>query len=384
MIKKKLLYYHIFAGLFLYPCLNAQSDSHSLKEAIKFEALYTCDIVSNLKGGLTTGTDFLGMANINLLFDTQKAGLWKGTQVYFKAANTHGSMPSQEMIGDFQVISNIEAGNHTYFQELWIKQSIGKFEITAGLQDLNIEFVLSEYGGRYLNSSFGVLPVISGNFSAPIFPLTALAVTTKWKASEKTTFLAAVYDGSPTSFKLNPHNLKWQFLPGDGILAISELHHNILLNQQKGRLKLGIYTHHHFSDTRPGPESTDSLYQSITGAYIYADQQIWQNDKKSIGLFSQLGYSPSKTSLSDKYFGFGMNITGMFSKAGTDIIGLSVAHENFTNHRGSETSIELTYHRHITANFFIQPDLQYILSPSGKINNLNNCLAGILRIGLSF
>ena len=146
------------------------------------------------------------MYAIRSYYDTEKAGLWKGTFVYVNAANTHGAMPSAELLGDMQVASNIEAGNHTYIQELWIKQAFKNLELTAGLQDLNVEFAASEYGAMFLNSSFGILPIVSGNIPAPIFPLTSLGLTAKWNILKNTTLLAAVYDGSPSDFDYNPYN----------------------------------------------------------------------------------------------------------------------------------------------------------------------------------
>jgi porin len=364
--------------------LFSQETGKTINNPFQFEASYTGDNVNNLRGGIKSGSCYLGMANFHITFDTEKSGLWKGTQFYVNAANTHGDSPSSELLGDMQVASNIEAGNHTYLQELWVKQSLGNIEITAGLQDLNVEFATSENGSQFLNSSFGILPSISGNIPAPIFPLTSLGFTTKWNVSEKTSWLAAIYDGSPTNFDYNPYNIKWQFSSGDGILAITELQHNIEIKELAGTYKLGVYTHNHFVETKSVSNFPDSLNHTISGVYMYADQKIWQDTNKSIGVFAQLGYSPSKTCFNSSYFGLGVNIFGVFSKSQTDILGFAIAHENFTQDLGSETALELTYKRQITNNIFVQPDLQYIINPSGKSSNLNNCFAGTLRIGLSF
>ena len=177
--------------------LFAQEAAKENEEAFSFEASYVGDLINNLSGGIKTGSSYLGMANLRLGFDTGKAGLWNGGQFYVNAANTHGATPSADMLGDMQVISNIEAGNHSYLQELWYKQALNKVELTVGLQDLNVEFANSQYGSLFMNSSFGILPVISTNFSAPIFPLTTLGVTAKWSPSEKISILGAVYDGNP-------------------------------------------------------------------------------------------------------------------------------------------------------------------------------------------
>ncbi len=197
---------------------------------VSVDISYVADNVNNVSGGIKTGASYLGMVNLFLGFDTKNASLWNGGNLYINAANTHGAEPSQQLIGDVQVLSNIEAGNHTYLQELWFKQQLNKLVFTLGLQDLNVEFANSEYAQLYLNSSFGILPVISNNFNASIFPLTTMGLTFDWNFSEKTKWINAFYDGSPTNFDYNPYNLKWQFNSGDGLLIISEIQKFIKIN----------------------------------------------------------------------------------------------------------------------------------------------------------
>lgn len=383
-MKRKLSGLVVLLCFFCYSGLLAQSDSMSICRGFQFEASYIGDVVNNLSGGIKTGTRYLGMANIRAGFDTEKAGLWKGTFVYVNAANTHGAMPSAELLGDMQVASNIEAGNHTYIQELWIKQTFKKVELTVGLQDLNVEFAASEYGGLFLNSSFGILPIVSGNIPAPIFPLTSLGVTAKWNIFNNTTLLAAVYDGSPSDFDYNPYNLNWKFATGDGILAIAELQQKVSIHQLPGSYKLGAYSHNHVIEKIFDQNLPDSLNHTTLGLYAYGDQLLWESGNKNLGMFFQMGYSPSKDTANHHYVGVGMNLTGLFGKTNSNVLGLAVAHSGFESGMGSETTIELSYQAQISPNLFIQPDIQYIIDPSGGYSDLDNCLVATLRVGLSF
>jgi len=364
--------------------LCGQADSSVFSNGFVFEAAYVGDNVNNLSGGIKQGSCYLGMANFRLLFDSEKAGLWKGGQFFINAANTHGAEPSANLVGDMQVASNIEAGDHTFIQELWFKQNFKHFEITVGLQDLNVEFAASDYGSLYLNSSFGILPVISANVPAPIFPLTSLGITAKWTFSDKTTWLLACYDGNPTDFDYNPYNLNWQFNSGDGILIVSEIQQKYKFNDNEGTCKLGIYNHNHLVDKQFNPEFPDSLNNSIFGVYTYVDQVLWQKGVKELGFFAQLGYSPSSISFNNYYIGLGINYKGVCSKSGSDILGLAVAHESLYGELGKETTLELSYQYPLCDNIFIQPDFQYIINPSGKSSNLKNAFLANLRFGFSF
>jgi porin len=384
MMKRSVLFLALLFGSFYLPILSAQTENPGLADAFQPGGSYTADLVNNLSGGIKTGSGLLGMASVHLLFDSESGGLWKGTQLYINGAWTHGASPSEEFFGDLQVASNIEAGNHLYLQELWLKQTFGRIELTLGLQDLNIEFAKSDRGSLFLNSSFGVLPIISGNIPAPIFPLTTPGVTVKWRLNKKYSILAAVYDGCPTEFNYNPYNVKWKFSPDDGLLAISELQHTLKFDELEGSYKIGVYTHNHFNKIKSGSEFADTARNSTFGTYLYADQALWQGAQRTLGIFTQLGYSPSKSSMDKAYWGCGLNAGGLFSNNNSDILGIAVAYEFLNSHSGSETTFELTYQRQIFRSIFIQPDFQYIIHPSGRIENINNCLAAMLRVGLSF
>jgi porin len=132
----------------------AQVDSIKKESPFSFEASYIGDVVSNFSGGIKTGTTYLGLANIKTKFNTEKAYWWKGGSLYVNLANTHGSEPTATLVGDFQGVSNIEAGNHTFLYELWYNQNFKNLNITIGLQDLNTNFASSENGALLINSSF--------------------------------------------------------------------------------------------------------------------------------------------------------------------------------------------------------------------------------------
>lgn len=382
---KKIVFIYTFSlGFITYiPCsLNAQQTIKTPIRPLTYEVSYIGDNVNNLSGGIKTGTCYLGMANFRLNFTVEKAGFWNASQFFINAANTHGASPSSELLGDMQVASNIDAGNHTYFQEVWFKQSIGKIEFTVGLQDLNVEFANSGHGAIFLNSSFGILPIISNNFTAPIFPLTTLGLTTKWNITGNSSWINAIYDGRPTDFDYNPYNVKWQFNSGDGLLAISEYQCTATFKELLGTYKIGVYSHSHIVEQSFNKKLPDSLNHNQFGLYTYADQKIWVHANRCLGIFTQLGYSPSDESTICFYLGIGMNYSGLFSRSGKDILGLGIAHEQFNNNFYSETAIELTYQYQITKSIFVQPDLQYIINPVGTGEKLNNILAANFRLGI--
>jgi porin len=282
-----------------------------------------------------------------------------------------------------QVASNIDAGNHTYVQELWYSQTIGNTELILGLQDLNAEFANTEYGSFYMNSSFGIMPLISNNLAAPIFPLTTLGFTVKWHINQKLTWLNALYDGCPSDFDTNPYNLSWKFSPGDGLLTVSELQYNLASDKLPGTYKLGIFTHNHILEQTLGIDIPQAKESSVLGFYAHADQILWHKDDRFFALFAQLGYSPTPDCVNNYYFGLGLNYQGIFSPPGKDMLGIAIAHERLCEFETAETTWEFSYRYDFSAHFFVQPNLIHIVHPLGTGEVLANSTSLNLRLGLS-
>jgi len=353
---------------------KAQTTENESKPAISFRASYTGDVVSNFSGGIKKGTAYLGLANIKADFNTGTANWWKGGEVFINAGNTHGGEPSENLIGDFQGVSNIEAGNHSFLYELWYKQSIGKVDLTVGQQDLNANFATCENGALFTNSSFGIHSSLSDNVSPPIFPLTALGVNIQWKVSDTYLWEAAIFDGTPGDFENNPYNTKWEWSKDKGFLAITEFQINkSLLKGKAGTYKIGVYYHEH--------NDTLNIGKRDGGFYFVGDQQI--NSKLS--LFSQIGLSPRKLNKNNRYFSIGINYKGVVNKRPNDQFGLAVAYAGIDgNSIGSEIAVELTYKAQVNKNIYLRPDIQYILNPAGTEVKLRNALVGFIRFGIDF
>jgi porin len=353
---------------------------------IDYSTSYTGDFFGNLTGGKKTGTAYLGIANIRVDFNTKKLGLWEGGEFFINGACTHGATPSEKLIGDFQVASNIEAGNHIFIHELWYKHSVGKTEITVGLQDLNVKFLTSAYSGSFINSSFGVPSLISDNVPVPIFPLTALGITGSYKIHETIAIQAALYDGLPELFDNNQYNVAWDLNRNDGALIFTELQFSTLINGLPGSIKTGGYYHSHLKEMNEETGFTETVFDNNYGFYLIADQLVLQKSEGAgVGLFAQVAVSPSGLNRHNYYLGGGINYSGIFNNDTDNLLGLAFAHAGFKNDSlKDETTIEMFYKTNIADNIFIQPDIQYIINPSGTEDILDNAVAVFMRFGINF
>ncbi|MFY9153695.1 MAG: carbohydrate porin [Prolixibacteraceae bacterium] len=364
----------------------AQTSGEDKLQAWQLYTTYKGDLVSNFNGGIKTGSTYLGLADLFLDFDTEKAGLWKGGKFLVHGANSHGGEPSANLIGDFQFVSNIEAGEHTFLYELWYKQTFSNLTAIIGLQDLNAEFANSNVAALFLNSSFGIHSVIADNLLAPIFPLTSPGFTLNWCTTNKLCLKMAVYKGCPIEFDDNTYNLNWNLNYLRGMLWVAEGQYFWTgHSEQNNDLKAGVFFHQHCEDSGVVNSGTGNILFFDYGFYLVGDHQLTSSGENERGLsfFYQLGISPRNDNFG--YFGTGFSYTGLFSRAGTDELGLAMARGMLTQEKGpDETTFELTYKAHLTQQIYLQPDLQYVVHPGGTDARLNNAMVGMLRIGMEF
>lgn len=356
-------------------------ETNGLISPFSFEASYIGDYFSNNSGGIKQGTRYLGMASLKISFDTKRAGLWEGGQFFINACNTHGGTPTHDLFGDYQGASNIEAGGLTSLQELWFRQSFNNVIIYAGLQDIASDFAVSENGALFINSSLGTPSIMSSNIPCPTFPFTALSVQVQVNFNESLLIKTALFDGQPDNLDGDDYNISWKLNRNEGLLSITELNYLTGFAGLPGTYKFGAYYH---SRTPVISEQEVEEYTNNYGVYFIADQTLLeQTDTKRLSMFLQAGASPYSKNDNYLYFGAGINYTGIF--ADDDVVGAALADALLHNrYYSNETAVELSYMAMLTENIFLQPDLQYIIHPSGTGERLSNALLGGVRFGVQF
>lgn len=369
-------------GLFFTCFLFLSIFCHPQKKAVQINAAITEDIAFNIKGGVDQGSVLLGNIDFTLTLDTEKLHLWKGGTFFIYALNNHGKSLSN-LVGDVQIVNNIEALSNTRLFEFWYRQKIGNFLITLGQHGLDSEFAISKYGfDPFIHSSFGIQPDISTNIPVSIFPVATLGVVIQWDISKNLHFINGFYDGSPGTELENPNSLHWKLSSDEGMMTIHEIQYN---NGNHSTYKLGIWSH-----TANGNYG-DNEFSSRNGVYFITDQLLFSEKNtgnQGLGMFAQIGI-PLKNVVPIKlYLGGGFVYNGLFSKRDEDMLGLALAHTSFSEayqreqqsiSLGSETAIELTYKMVLNSHFSIQPDFQYVMNPQGT-NSYKNAFVGIFRL----
>ena len=329
---------------------------------LTLEAAYTGEFVRNFDAGVASARkDTIYHDNLDLTatLDTEKAGLWAGGTVFVYGLFNHGGVPSADVIGDLQTVSNIEAARNQFIvQEAWYEQTWldGELSLLGGLYDLNSEFYVSDYATLFINSSSGIGPEISGNVAASLFPRAGLALRARVSPAAGWYVQAAALDGNPDTRSLSS---------GEGGMFIGEGG----FSHDAGSYKLGYWLH------TANKTFGGRLYSDDYGIYAIADRELARfRGGAAIGAYLQWGWTPRQRNKITKYFGVGLHMHGMIPARNKDDFGLAVARA-FT-HTATETAIEATWRIVIEPWLAVQPSLQWVIHPGG------DPAASAIKVGL--
>jgi len=365
------------------------------QQGIAIEAVLTTDIMHNFDGGVEQDSVLLGNLDLTLEMDTGKAGLWKnGTFFIYGLGNFNSGKLLTEIVGDFQATSNIEADEAFKLYEAWYEHRFGDYaSLLFGLHDYNSEFDVLEYGGLFLQSSFGISPDISQN-GPSIFPLTALSLRLKVWPTKSIYIMTALYDGVPGD-PANPTRTSIRFDKGDGLFGALEIGDT---TGNPGDLEYHKYAVGVWMLTAEVEDFAGNTQDENSGIYFIGEKTLFEEHAGhgSLGVFVQLGFTHADRNQVGSYWGTGLNYTGLLTSRPGDIVGLAVANaRNGSNYMRyardvegqavdhSETAIELTYQARVRPWLIIQPDLQYVINPSMD-RRLDNALVAGIRTEVIF
>ena len=363
---------------------------HSLElHGIEFNAWLAMDWSKNFHGGLNTnGTGFNHILDVSVLVHLEALAGLKDTDVFIDFQNINGASVSEDDVGDFQFVSNIDVDGRTQIAELWLEKRLfdDQLRIKVGKVEANYEFAYVENGLEFAHSSPGFSPTIL-NFPSNPDPATSVNI---FVYPNNFYLGAGIYDGSlqegiPTGSR-GPKTLLDD--PSD-LFVVGETGvqwQNSETDRLPGRLALGVW--HHTGDFQQFDNSQES---GTEGFYLLLDQSILErniseNDAHEIKLFLQFGYADGDVSEADLHTGGGIALSGFIPQRNDDELGVMASYVHFSSEAefvdSYELALEAFYKLHINHYLVVKPDLQFIVNPGGE--GLKDALVGLLRIEVAF
>lgn len=336
-----------------------------------WNASYLLDIAQNFYGGKKKGNTLMGLLSLEMCYRTDR--FIEGGSLNFNVMSTHGKGLSANYIGDVQYISNIENGNYYFFlQKLYYHHTFERFSVSFGLQDLNQEFLVSYKGICLTHSACGIPSTFPLNFGVPIYPKTALALTSFIGISELGKLRMGLFDGNAGSLENDRYNIDWRIQKNDGFIGIIESECQLT---KQFIIKLGGHMH---TGKFKNLNDTSLWVTGNYGIHSIIDATIYDSESYSIGSFIQITYHSKKINNNPFYMGAGLTLNNLFTKK-NDIFAIGFAYLQFYD-KTYECDIECNYKFNVYKHLYIQPCIHYIINPGGGSSALNNSFAGFLRI----
>ena len=309
--------------------------------------------------GISTAqsTQYQGLLNLFLAADFEKLGINLPGRFIILGQNSHGRGLTTDIVGDAQVLSNIDSfENIAQIGEYWWEIPLieDKLTVRIGKQDVNTEFLVIDRAVDYIQSGFSLTP----SLAVPTYPDNSAAIMLMANLSEAIDFKIGIWDGVP-----NGGN--WGF-SGTGInLTITELQYKFALQDDRlpGVIAMGA------EYGSPGIINGTSV-SKFTGYYVEWEQTIYREaESKAQGLDIFFHFSASNDEVGGefpKHFLSGFTYRGLLPSREKDLFGIGISYvELLFGGTNRESVVELFYKAEICPNLYLQPDMQYIASPSG-------------------
>lgn len=331
---------------------------------INIEPIYTGEVFTNTRGGLSTNaaTRYLALLDLVVELDFEEMDSFLPGRFFMLAQNTHGQGITEDLVGDAQFISNIDsARNITQVSEYWWEQGWldEKVTLRLGKQDVNSEFFLMDLAADFIHSTFGLSP----STAFPTYPNPSMAAVLLLQFDDAWRLKGGIWDAFSSGGN-------WGFSGNDSVFLATELEYSYALG-----------------GTLPGVLAAGAAYESagqLSGESIapvreyilQLEQHLFRESSSAAesdqGLAAFAGYYPRfpGSPVTDEAVGSslvaGLTYRGFLPNRDDDVMGSGVVRTKL--YRGGtnrETIVELFYRMQMTDRLILQPDLQYIASPSG-------------------
>lgn len=350
----------------------------------------------NTTGGIKTGGNLIGYWEWGIEWNLEPLTGWEGASVVVDGNWYYGGQPSEQLVGVFPAmnVSNFESSNairmyHMYFQQAWgtpfeereepfgaspiaaHRRQDGHYFFKIGQFAADDDFMGSEYGGLFINASFGQYPKEAEATAAPAYRLTAPGVYFYAQPVEEWFIQVAAFTANAGEDIVSNNGFEWRWGGQTGFATFVETGVNVDIAGLPGTYIVGG-----FYDT--------SEFETFAGNTVDGNWNIWftidqalimqKNGKDPLlGLFCRIvpGAQNNRNPI-DWGLDGGLVLFGEPWGRPDDQFGIGVATADFDHtyavneglSTGDQTLLEFTYLFQANKWLSVQPNLQVIFDPS--------------------
>jgi porin len=338
-------------------------------------AAYVTDILGNPVGGIDQAIAYAGSLDVDIAFDLEKLGNLKGLEFEVSASWASGRDLSAEDIGNIIPVSQTFNGDSVRLAGLSLEQSLfaGDLSIRAGRIATGDEFLTSPPFYHFVSSAINGNPQsVSINVpSFTSFPVMTWGIRVRAEPVERFYVMGGAYNSDPSLGRDSAHGVDFSF-SGD-VFAIGEI--GYILNQEKGSSGLpGNYKIGGYYDSEDFTDLSNPLrkHAGNYGLYVLVDQMVYREggpeSHQGLTPFVAFTFAPSDRNTLPFYFYTGLVYHGLFPGRDSDVTAFGLAYGKFSDDLSGqdfEMVLEWTHEIAIAPWLSVQPDVQYIIKPSG-------------------
>jgi porin len=344
------------------------------EHGFSLELVYTAEFFWNTRGGMNThkAREYRGDVSLFGELDTGEAGWWHNGAFFLHVQEGHGHGITSRHVGDFQVLSNIDADDFQQISQFWYRHSFldNRLWVKLGKMEANDDFAFVEFGGEFINSSGGYGPTIPlVTFPDQDWGMVVGSEPVEWFSAN-----VGVYQGRPDGGRSIGATL--DNLYGPMVMAEPAFHYQ--LAGLPGHFRVGGWLNGDHFDEFDRSDPDPGTFGDSYGWYLTWDQLLWpenpgrEDDAQGIAMFAQYGWAPEDRSEAQHYISGGIQWVGALPCRDDDILGIGVFHVELSDEAGfdeqGETATELFYKVQLCKWMSVKPDLQYITNPGGSSN----------------
>jgi porin len=371
------------------------------EKGVSLFGAYTAEVWGNTAGGLKRGAVYTGLLDLGVEVDLEKLAGWHGASLGTTWLWLSGRDASEDLVGNFLTVSNISGFNTFRMMELWFQQNLldEKISLRIGNITADSEFLVSDYGGLFLNAAFGWPALTSMNMAGggAAYPVGALGARLLVEPTEWFAFRSGVFLTNLLPQSVNRAGFRWDFSATQAVTWMNEIalsHGGENSPLPPGFVKAGMWLQMGAETNALDSESGSPN----TGFYLLADQMLLpesENSDQGLAVFAGTGFTPANRNAVDFYLNVGVSCKGLLPGRDDDTCGLALGlaspsagadaaiRDEGLSPRAAEMVLEATYQCVLAPWCFVQPDLQYVIHP-GATSNLANAFVLGVRFSVVF
>jgi porin len=383
-------------------------------KGVTFSSTFTTDVLGNVSGGMKQGARFDSSTGWDVNFDLEKFAGLIGTQFHISGLWRAGQNLSKATIGNDLTCSTIFGNEQFRFYFLYLEKDLldKRLNIRAGRIATGDDFAASPFYGTYVSNAVDGVPI-----SIPINMFFSVYATATWGARAKYYLnkdfyvLSGIYDGDSAVSRNDMYGFDFSLRLKEGLAFAQELAYapvpGVGPAGLPGHYKAGIYYNGAvrrdlYSDINGGSYAVTNLprkkHIGDYNLYIHADQMIYREaGTKDQGLtpLAVATIGPDNMNKFPFFIMGGLVYKGLVPKRDDDVTGFEIVYAKYSDKiKESQQSVgsspqkyemmfEFTHKIMITKWMYMQPDLQYIISPGGT-GNIDDALVLGFQFGLTF